>query len=233
MQKTGPFYSQLITMSSHHPFTIPERKFKIKLPARYDGTFVGDYIRAQNYADYSLGLFIDDLKKRGIWDNSVFVIYGDHLGLPIYSLNSDEKKLMQEIYGREYGNTDMINIPLIISSPGVTTPMELKQAGGQSDIMPTVANLLGISLQDHIHFGQDLLNQRSNILAERYYLPSGSLITDNEMFVPGTSFKDGTNHPLHGNAQAAVRRPKISITGRSSCFKLSDSYVTQLPPVTP
>ncbi|NBD26124.1 LTA synthase family protein [Paenibacillus glycinis] len=233
MQKAGPFYSQLITMSSHHPFTIPERKYKIKLPARYDGTFVGDYIRAQNYADYSLGLFIDDLKKRGIWDNSVFVIYGDHLGLPIYSLNSDEKKLMKEIYGREYGNTDMINIPLIISSPGVATPMELKQTGGQSDIMPTVANLLGISLQDHIHFGQDLLNQPSNILPERYYLPSGSLITDTEMFVPGTSFKDGTNHPLHGNAQSAVPTTEDQYNRALKLLQLSDSYVTQLPPVNP
>ncbi|MBM7565373.1 LTA synthase family protein [Paenibacillus sacheonensis] len=233
MQKSGPFYSQLITMSSHHPFTIPERKYKIKLPARYDGTFVGDYIRAQNYADYALGLFIDDLKKRGIWDNSVFVIYGDHLGLPIYSLNNDEKKLMKEIYGRDYANTDMINIPLIISAPGVTKPMELKETGGQSDIMPTVANLLGISLQDHIHFGQDLLNQSSNILPERYYLPTGSLLTDHDMFIPGTSFKDGTNHPLHGDAQAAVPTTEDQYNRALKLLQMSDSYVSQLPSVNP
>ena len=77
MQQNGPFYTQLITMSAHHPFTIPDRKFKMTLPERFEGTFVGDYIRAQNYADYALGQFIDDLKQRGIWDNSVFVIYGD------------------------------------------------------------------------------------------------------------------------------------------------------------
>src|SRR5207342_1691289 len=112
----------VISMSSHNPFTIPEEKYKMTLPERYEGTFVGDYIRAQNYADYALGLFIDDLKARGIWDNSVFVTYGDHLGLPVYSLDNDDKKLMREIYGHEYGFTDMINIPLIISAPGITAP---------------------------------------------------------------------------------------------------------------
>ncbi|MBW7455911.1 LTA synthase family protein, partial [Paenibacillus sepulcri] len=174
-----PFYSQVISMTAHHPFTIPERKYKMKLPERYEGTFVGDYIRAQNYADFAIGLFIDDLKKRGIWDNSMLVVYGDHLGLPIYSLHRDDKDLMKEIYGHEYGYADMMNIPLIIASPGITTPQEFKQTGAQVDVLPTVTNLLGVSLEDHIHFGQDLLNQTSNLLPQRYYLPSGSLITDN------------------------------------------------------
>ncbi|WP_374987728.1 LTA synthase family protein [Paenibacillus sp. R14(2021)] len=232
MKKSGkPFYAQLISMSSHHPFTIPKDKFKLKLPARYEGTFVGDYIRAQNYADYALGLFIEDLKKRGIWDNSVFVTYGDHLGLPIYSLDADDKALMKEIYGHEYGNTDMINIPLIIASPGMKEPMELKQAGAQSDIMPTVANLLGVSLKEHIHFGQDLLNQTTNILPERYYLPSGSLLTDHELFIPGTAYKDGTHYPLHGDAAPGSSTTEDQYNRALKLLQLSDSYVSQLPPV--
>lgn len=56
------------------------------LPERFEGTLVGDYIRAQNYADYALGLFIDELKQNGVWDNSLIVLYGDHRGLPIFSL---------------------------------------------------------------------------------------------------------------------------------------------------
>lgn len=55
------------------------------LPVRFEGTLVGDYIRAQNYADYALGLFIDELKQNGVWDNSLIVLYGDHRGLPIFS----------------------------------------------------------------------------------------------------------------------------------------------------
>ncbi|SDX21183.1 LTA synthase family protein [Paenibacillus sp. CF384] len=234
LQQSGkPFYAQLISMSSHHPFTIPEAKYKMKLPERYEGTFVGDYIRAQNYADYALGLFVDDLKARGIWDNSVFVMYGDHLGLPVYSLDNDDKKLMREIYGHEYGFTDMINIPLIISAPGITAPAKLPQVGGQSDIMPTIANLLGISLADHIHFGQDLLNQTSNILPERYYLPTGSMINDQELFIPGTVYSDGTHYPLHGTVQNGSTVSEDQYNRALKLLHLSDSYVSQLPPLKP
>ena len=230
LSQTGkPTYSHIISMSAHHPFSIPENKYKMKLPKRYEGTFVGDYIRAQNYADYAIGLFIDDLKARGLWDKSIILIYGDHLGLPVYSLNSDDKALMKEIYGHEYGFTDMINIPLIIASPGVTSPKEFNQVGGQSDLLPTVANLTGISLQDHIHFGQDLLNQTSNILPERYYLPSGSIITNDELFIPGTGFNDGTHYPLDRKLEENSAATVDQYNRALKLLQMSDSYVSQLP----
>jgi lipoteichoic acid synthase len=228
-QSNKPTYSHIISMSAHHPFSIPEYKYKMKLPSRYEGTFVGDYIRAQNYADYAIGLFIDDLKARGLWDKSIILIYGDHLGLPVYSLNSDDKALMKEIYGHEYGFTDMINIPLIIASPGVTSPKEFNQVGGQSDLLPTVANLTGISLQDHIHFGQDLLNQTSNILPERYYLPSGSIITNDELFIPGTGFNDGTHYPLDRKLEENSAATVDQYNRALKLLQMSDSYVSQLP----
>jgi lipoteichoic acid synthase len=228
-QSNKPTYSHIISMSAHHPFSIPENKYKMKLPKRYEGTFVGDYIRAQNYADYAIGLFIDDLKARGLWDKSIILIYGDHLGLPVYSLNSDDKALMKEIYGHEYGFTDMINIPLIIASPGVTSPKEFNQVGGQSDLLPTVANLTGISLQDHIHFGQDLLNQTSNILPERYYLPSGSIITNDELFIPGTGFNDGTHYPLDRKLEENSAATVDQYNRALKLLQMSDSYVSQLP----
>ncbi|MBB3110699.1 phosphoglycerol transferase MdoB-like AlkP superfamily enzyme [Paenibacillus phyllosphaerae] len=231
-QEAGiPFYAQLITMTSHHPFSIPEEKDKIKLPERFQDTFVGDYIRAQSYTDYALGQFIEELKASGLWENSVIVLYGDHLGLPIYSLDSDDEQLMAEIYDREYTYTDMINIPLIIASPGITYPSQQQQIGGQGDIMPTIMNLAGISLQDHIHFGQDLLNQtKYNLLPQRYYLPSGSFVSGQTLYMPGTAFKDGVEYPLAGNGKRAV--DEVTETEYNNALNLlhySDSYVNQLP----
>lgn len=163
-------------MSAHHPFNIPENKVRFELPERYRDTLVGQYIQAQNYADYAVGQLIDRLKQQGLWDNTMLVIYGDHLGLPIYSLTDHEKKLMTEIYGREYQFTEMLNIPLIVAAPEVTEPKTFPQTGGQVDVFPTLANLLGVSLKGHIHFGQDLLNNTGNVLPQRYYLPSGSFV---------------------------------------------------------
>ncbi|QAY68563.1 LTA synthase family protein [Paenibacillus protaetiae] len=229
MTNTGtPYYTQIITMSAHHPFTIPESKYKMTLPDRYEHTLVGDYIRAQNYADYALGQFIADLKQRGIWDNSVVVLYGDHMGLPIFSLNNDEKDLMKEIYGHDYSYDDMMNIPLIISVPGMPAA-EHTQLGGEIDILPTVANLLGVSLNDHIHFGQDLLNTTKNLIPQRYYMPTGSLLTSDEMFISGSGYDDGTHHPYGGAATSPAQVSQEQFNNALQLLNLSDSYVNQLP----
>ncbi|WP_028608361.1 LTA synthase family protein [Paenibacillus harenae] len=230
ISKTGkPFYSHVISMTAHHPYTIPEDKYKMTLPERYEGTFVGDYIRSQNYADYALGLFIEDLKERGIWDNSLILLYGDHLGLPIYSLDRDDKDLMAEIYGREYGYTDMINIPLVVASTGVTEPKVFDQLGGQVDIMPTIANLLGIALDDHIYFGQDLFNQTYNVLPQRYYLPSGSFLSSKELFMSGSGYEDGKHYSLAGDGLTEQEATEDEYQRALELLKLSDSYVSQLP----
>lgn len=229
MSQSGkPFYAQLITMSSHHPFTIPQRKVKFDLPERYEDTLVGDYIEAQNYTDYALGLFFDKLKQDGLWDDSIIVLYGDHLGLPIYSLSHREKNLMEELVGREYGFSEMLNIPLLVASPGME-PSVQPQTGGQADIFPTLANLLGISLKDHIHFGQDLLNQKSNLLPERYYLPSGSFVNDKGIFVPGREFDDGVSYPFDGAAASDGDATKDEFDRALKLLSLSDSYVAHLP----
>lgn len=223
-----PFYAQIITMSSHHPYNIPESKYHMKLPQRMEDTLVGNYIRAQNYADYALGAFIDELKRNGLWENSVVLLYGDHQGLPVYSLDNKEKELMKGILGHEYGYVDMFNIPLIMSAPGVTYPAVIEKTGGQIDILPTVANLTGVSISSQIHFGQDLLNQSSNVLPMRHFLPSGSIVSDSDLFVPGISFEDGTSYSLHGQAGNGGEATREQYDHALELLNLSDSYVMQL-----
>jgi lipoteichoic acid synthase len=224
-----PFYTQIISMTAHHPYTIPQEKRLIDLPDRFDGTLVGDYIESQNYADHALGEFIDDLKARGIWDNSLIVLYGDHLGLPIYSLDNGEKDLMAEIYGREYTYTDMINIPLVVVNPGDEAPATYDQLGGQVDILPTIANLLGLPLDNQMHFGQDLFNQSYNILPQRYYLPSGSFLSSEELFMSGSGFNDGKHYPLAGNGNNEQQSTEEEFDRALELLNLSDSFVQSLP----
>jgi phosphoglycerol transferase MdoB-like AlkP superfamily enzyme len=225
----NPFYTQIISMTAHHPYTIPQDKRLIDLPDRFDGTLVGDYIESQNYADHALGEFIADLKARGIWDDSLIVLYGDHLGLPIYSLDNHEKDLMAEIYGREYTYTDMINIPLVVVNPGDENPKTYDQLGGQVDILPTVANLLGLPLDNQMHFGQDLFNQTYNILPQRYYLPSGSFLSSEELFMSGSGFNDGKHYPIAGDGNSEQQSTENEYDRALELLNLSDSYVQSLP----
>lgn len=224
-----PFYAHVISMSAHHPYTIPEEKHRMQLPERYEGTLVGDYIRSQNYADDALGQFIDALQASGVWDDSLIVLYGDHLGLPIFSLDGKEKLLMEEIYGREYGYTDMINVPLIIAGQGITYPRTFNQIGGQVDLLPTIANLFGISLDDQIHFGQDIFNHPYNLLPQRYYLPSGSMISGEVLFIPGSDYDDGTEYPLKETGAGSAGVTEEEYEKALELLRYSDSYIRQLP----
>lgn len=224
----NPFYSQIISMTAHHPYTIPDDKKLITLPERYNNTLVGDYIVAQNYADHALGKFIQDLKDKGLWEDSLIVMYGDHLGLPIYSLDSHELDLMKEIYGRDYTYTDMINIPLVIINQGAE-PKTYSQIGGQVDILPTIANLLGISVDSQIHFGQDIFNQVDNLLPQRYYLPTGSFLTSEELFLSGSGYDDGRHFSLSGHSLEDGQATESEFQRSLELLQLSDSFVNSLP----
>ncbi len=159
----------------------------------------------------------------------MILLYGDHLGLPIYSLDRDDKELMAEIYGHEYGYTDMMNIPLVVASTGMTEGKVFDQLGGQVDILPTIANLLGISLDDHIHFGQDLFNQSYNMLPQRYYLPTGSFLSSKELFMSGSGYEDGKHYPLAGDGIKEQEATEDEYQRALELLNLSDSYVSQLP----
>jgi len=60
---TKPFYSFYITLSSHHPFTyFEDYDFDV---GEFEGTYIGNYLKAANYLDKCIGEFIAELKKRG------------------------------------------------------------------------------------------------------------------------------------------------------------------------
>ncbi|MFD0698533.1 LTA synthase family protein [Paenibacillus sp. GCM10027628] len=225
-----PFYAQFITVSSHFPFTVPVTFEKMTIPPALQGQEIGNYLEATNYADYALGTFIDKLKASGMWDKTLFVAYGDHFGLQPEDIKPDT--LSSELGFTYHERVTRFNIPLFIHMPGQTKGQVVNQVGGQLDIMPTIANLLGISLQDEgfVHFGQDLLNIQKNAFGMRYYLPTGSFFNDHILFVPGKGFDDGTAVSLE------TLQPVADFTAYRSDYdyvmtlmKLSDQYVNLLP----
>ncbi|MNI84728.1 hypothetical protein D3C73_1416570 [compost metagenome] len=99
------------------------------------------------------------------------------------------------------------------------------------DILPTVANLLGVSVENHIHFGQDLLNQTAyNLLPQRYYLPTGSFVNNEELFLSGSGYEDGQHYTLSGDGNKPLLHSTEDEFDRAlKLLQLSDSYVSQLP----
>ncbi|WP_018758368.1 LTA synthase family protein [Paenibacillus terrigena] len=233
-KKKQPFYAQFVTVSSHFPFKVPDRAKTIDLPADLASKQIGNYMYAQHYTDYALGQLIDSLKKNGMWENTVLVVYGDHFGLQPQDNNPEELSTALGIPYNEY--VSRFNIPFMIHVPGMEKGQVVDRVGGQVDMMPTIANLMGISLEDQhfTAFGHDLLNIDHNIIGMRYYLPTGSFFNDDILFIPGKGFDDGKAINL------STLEPVTDLTPYKKDYdyilkfmKLSDTYVKMLPKRAP
>ena len=178
MQK--PFYSFLITLSCHHPYLFPEEYNTIQLNQEDKDTVFGNYLQGVHYSDMAIGTFIEELKERGLYDDSIIAIYGDHHGL---NFNDDSNyECMTRYLGKEYDYNEMLNIPLIINIPGAEINETIETVGGQVDFLPTIANLLDVKINNKYILGQDIINADKGYVASVTYMLRGSFITDDVIF---------------------------------------------------
>ena len=174
-----PFYSFLITLSTHHSFKLPDYLREIEIRPEEDN-IVGDYINSAHYADKCIGEFIGLLKEKGIYDNSMFVIYGDHFGLS--KADSRIDTTLPGWLGAPYRYDVMMNIPLIIHIPGADINAVYENSGGQIDLMPTIAYLLGLEDLDTLYFGQNLFTGEDSVVAVQMHMLKGSYIKGDQVF---------------------------------------------------
>jgi len=119
-----PFLASLFTISSHHPYFVPE-KYRQKLPA-------GSSPLAQStaYADMSLKYFFNRAQEQPWYKNTVFVLCADHTpaGTSPY-------------YTRRIG---MYRIPIALYDPQGRLPKERNdELFNQIDITPTLLDIIG------------------------------------------------------------------------------------------
>ncbi|MBT2643626.1 LTA synthase family protein [Bacillus sp. ISL-41] len=219
----NPFYAQLITLTSHHPFKLPENKVMLEVPKQFDQGIAGDYLRSVHYTDKAIGEFIEELKANGLYENSMIVIFGDHFA----PFSQEDFGVIEELTGRPYQFIDKFNIPFIIHAPGVTDGGKtFDQIGGQVDFMPTVANMLGIPLDDFVYFGQDLINQNNrNLVGLTYYMPKGTFINDDALVVPQTGYEDATIYDIKTEQPIVQKDLRQDYTNIRQLMKLSQWYV--------
>jgi lipoteichoic acid synthase len=188
----APFYAFFVTESSHMPFKgIPAYRRPLRLTPEDEQTLSGRYLGSISYTDKAIGEFIADLKSAGIWDDSIIVVYGDHSALLDNGPNHDDARVANELLGRTYSDVDRQRIPLIIHLPGQKDARTIPKPVGQIDIMPTLADLLGLDLSSSPHIGRSVFVNSQALIATRAYLSSGSFVNDRVLFMPSLSFDDG------------------------------------------
>lgn len=175
-----PFYSFLVTLSSHHPFNLPEKFQEIELLPEDENTLLGNYYNAMRYVDNSLKSFFNKLADAGLYENSLICIYGDHHGIILGEAGA--KEILSRELGFEYTYDQMMRIPLIVHLPGSDLELKVSKTGGQIDFLPTVLNLFSLQNNKSIMFGRDLLGPEKGFVAQQTYLLKGSFIDDNILF---------------------------------------------------
>ncbi|MEM1504302.1 LTA synthase family protein [Domibacillus sp. 8LH] len=198
-----PFYAHLMTLTNHFPFVMDEGDATIEPATTGDGT-VDRYFQTARYMDEALQSFFADLKKAGLYDNSMILIYGDH-----YGISENHNKAMAQIMGEEitdFKNTQLQRVPLFIHVPGVEGGVK-HQYGGEIDVLPTMLHLLGIDNKEFIQFGTDLLSpEHDEVVAFR----NGDFVSPKYTSIDGTYYDSKTGATLEPTADMQAAKKKVA-----------------------
>lgn len=153
-----PFCTVAFTLSSHHPFEVPD-KYKDRFP---EGP--KKILKCVGYTDYALKQFFKTAAKMPWFKNTLFVITADHATIPYH-----------DIYNNDVGN---YAVPIIFYTPDESLKGFDNRVAQHPDIFPTILDYLGINTSV-FSFGSSLLNPSNERLAFYYSRDSYRLIRDN------------------------------------------------------
>lgn len=123
--KKSPFMATMFSVSSHHPFKVPEK---------YAGKFIKGPLEIHEpvgYTDYALKKFFETAKKMPWYQNTIFVMVADHTNQVAYP---EYEKAMNRFA-----------VPILFYSPNPKYNLkgEIITPTQQMDIYPTLADLMG------------------------------------------------------------------------------------------
>lgn len=118
-----PFFTSVFTLSSHHPFKIPDK---------YKDVLVQGETPLQTataYTDMALRKFFKSIENEPWFANTIFIITPDH-------------GILDETYPKYTTSLGRTSIPIIYYAPGMIQPGVYSGITQQIDIMPTLLGLM-------------------------------------------------------------------------------------------
>ncbi|MBD7906820.1 LTA synthase family protein [Sporosarcina gallistercoris] len=187
-----PFSSRLLTLTNHHPFDLDDEDMLIPAYTSNSKT-LNKYFQTSRYLDESIKVFFEELKKNGLYDNSIIVMYGDH-----YGISENHNKAMSMYLNKEltpFDNTELQKVPFFIHIPGNGKGKVMHELGGQMDIRPTVLNLAGIDTKEDMQFGSDLFSKEHE---DFVIFRDGRFVTDKYVYAHEVCYDAETGEPTDG-----------------------------------
>lgn len=139
---TSPYMSLILTFSMHQPYTsCVEHGFHLtdkNLPQNYK-----NYLTSCHFTDIQIGKYIDFLKEKGLYDNSLIIIAADHDARPAYI---DMERIVKP------------EIPIYIINGGINNTTAWAGECNQLDVYTTILDVMGIDSKWR-GLGHTLLNK--------------------------------------------------------------------------
>jgi arylsulfatase A-like enzyme len=144
--KDRPFLATYLGVTGHHDYR-PVDRYGLKHYSNFSP--LDHYQNEVRYLDFFVKNVIDQYKELGLYDDTIFVIYGDHgEGFGEHDLFQHDNTIYQE----------GLKVPLIIHEPGrFEDGRRVETLTNQIDILPTVFDLLGYKVTGGHYPGRSLL----------------------------------------------------------------------------
>ncbi|WP_026898505.1 LTA synthase family protein [Daejeonella oryzae] len=139
-----PFFSTIMTLSNHEPFQLPGKP-------HYPGKSSADKFRSTSYyTDSSLGSYLESVKNKDWYKNTLFIIIADH-----------GHRLPKDVY--EIYNPGRFRIPLLLFGEVLKDEFSgqtIDKVGNQTDVAATLLSQLDLPV-DKFRWSHDLLNPKT------------------------------------------------------------------------
>lgn len=143
-----PFMSCFFSVSSHHPFEVPEE---------FKGKFKGGeqpILKCIEYTDYSLRKFFKKASAMPWYNNTLFVITADHVSSNV-------------IFPETHTTWGAYTVPIVFFKPDNSLQKEHQGIVQQIDIMPSVLGILHYD-KPYVAFGRNVFDRSSRAFAFNY-----------------------------------------------------------------
>ncbi|WP_137807957.1 LTA synthase family protein [Pseudomonas sp. G(2018)] len=146
LPKDKPFFAYVQTAGNHRPFTIPKTNdgFEVKHPTLAEVQAAGsrsvEQYNAVRLLDFNIGRLMEIAKEGGWYDNTIFVLFGDH--------NTRIAQIPFLAPAYEQLGLESNAVPMIIHAPGLLGTRTVKEAVGLVDLLPTVAGMAGVEFRN-------------------------------------------------------------------------------------
>lgn len=148
--KKEPFFLTYLTLTPHHDYLAPRRYGRHDF---HEDDEINRYMNTIHYVDAFVNNVIELFKKKGVYENTIFVILGDHgEGFGEHGRRQHDNVIWEE----------GIRVPLLVHDPQRFQQGKRLQYGvNQLDVVPTVADMLGFEIENATFPGMSMLEVNS------------------------------------------------------------------------